>query len=61
MTTDATNSDFAEWLKRNPPPALQDLVQRYGSYRCIPEEAWAQFDLDMADWQARRIRRVKWA
>jgi hypothetical protein len=24
-------------------------------------DAWAQFDLDIADGQARRIRRLKWA
>lgn len=23
--------DFTEWLTRNPQPALQDLVQRYGA------------------------------
>ena len=63
MTTrDATSPDFAEWLIRNPQPALQDLVQSYGGYhRVPPADAWAQFDLDVADWQARRIRRLKWA
>jgi hypothetical protein len=30
-TTDATSPDFAEWLKRNPEPDVQDLVQRYGA------------------------------
>jgi hypothetical protein len=24
--------DFTEWLTRNPQPALQDLVLRYGGY-----------------------------
>jgi hypothetical protein len=37
------------------------LVQRYGGYQRVPADAWAQFDLDIADWQARRIRRLKWA
>jgi len=61
MTTDATSPDFTEWLTRNPQPALRDLVQRYGAYHRVPADAWAQFDLDIADWQARRIRRLKWA
>jgi hypothetical protein len=52
--------DFTEWLTRNPQPALHDLVQRYGGYHRVPADAWAQFDLDIADWQARRIRRLKW-
>jgi hypothetical protein len=52
-TTDAMSPDFTEWLKRNPQPALQDLVQRYGSYHRVPADAWTQFDLDIADWQAR--------
>jgi hypothetical protein len=39
---------------------LQDLVQRYGGYHRVPADARAQFDLDIADWQARRIRRLKW-
>ena len=53
--------DFTEWLTRNPPPALHDLVQCCGGYHRVPADAWAQFDLDIADWQARRIRRLKWA
>jgi hypothetical protein len=60
-TADATSPDFTEWLTRNPQPGQQDLVQRYGGYHRVPADAWAQFDLDIADWQARRIRRLKWA
>jgi hypothetical protein len=60
-TTDATSPDFTVWLTCNPQPALHDLVQRYGGYQRVPADAWAQFDLDIADWQARRIRRLKWA
>ena len=60
-TTDATSPDFTEWLTRNPHPALHDLVQRYGGYHRVPADAWTQFDLDIVDWQARRIRRLKWA
>jgi hypothetical protein len=37
------------------------LLQRYGGYHRVSADAWAQFDLDIADWQARRIRRLKWA
>jgi hypothetical protein len=40
----------------HPQPALHDLVQRYGGYHRVPADAWAQFDQDTADWQARRIR-----
>ena len=62
MTTmDATSADFTEWLIRNPQPALRDLVQRYAAYHRVPADAWAQFDLDIADRQARRISRLKWA
>jgi hypothetical protein len=45
----------------SPLTALHDLVQRYGGYHRVPADAWAQFDQDIADWQARRIRRLKWA
>jgi len=47
----------------HPQPAASPagLVQRYGAYHRVPADAWAQFDLDIADWQARRIRRLKWA
>ena len=61
MASGAAGSDYTEWLKRSPAPDLQDLVQRYGGYHRVPADAWAQFDLDIADWQARRIRRLKWA
>jgi hypothetical protein len=54
-TTDATSPEFTEWLTRNPQPALQDLVQRYSGYHRVPADAWTQFDLDIVDWQARRI------
>jgi hypothetical protein len=61
MTTNVRNFDFTEWLQRNPEPALQVLVQRHGCHHRVPAEAWERFDLDMAEWQARRVRRWKWA
>jgi hypothetical protein len=45
----------------DPQPRLFAWLQRYRGYHRVPADAWAQFDLDIADWQARRIRRLKWA
>jgi len=45
---------FADWLKRNPAPDLQELVQRYGGFSRVPVEAWAQFDRAKQQWEARR-------
>jgi hypothetical protein len=33
-------------------PDLQELVARFGGYDKITPEAWAQFDADMAAYQA---------
>jgi hypothetical protein len=41
--------------------AVIHLVLRYGGYHRVPADVWAQCDLDIADWQARRICRLKWA
>ena len=38
--------------KRNPPD-LQQLVLDHGTYDKITPEAWARFDRDMAEWQAK--------
>jgi len=53
MTTDG----YADWLRANPAPDLQDLVERFGGYSNITAEAWAEYDRAMADWQERRRRR----
>jgi hypothetical protein len=43
---------FAEWVKANPPPDLQDLVRKYGGYHLIPPEAWTQYDQALVNWNA---------
>jgi hypothetical protein len=32
---------FAEWLKQNPEPSLQELAEGYGGYSKVPVEAWS--------------------
>ena len=54
MTTD---DGYADWLRSNPAPDLQELVARHGGYDKIPPEAWAEHDRAMAEWHARwRVR-----
>jgi hypothetical protein len=38
---------------------LQELVKRAGGYQHITAEQWAEFDRQMAGWQARRRARVQ--
>ena len=54
-----TDDGFAAWLRRNPPPDLQVLVERFGGYDKIPSEAWAEFDRAMAAWHERRRTRAE--
>src|SRR5262249_60880807 len=54
MTTDDT---FANWLRANPAPDLQALVERHGGYDKITPEAWAEYDRALAEWQERRRHR----
>jgi hypothetical protein len=35
------DSDYVNWLKHNPAPDLQELVQRYGGYSNITAEVVA--------------------
>jgi hypothetical protein len=51
MTTD---DGYADWLRSNPAPDLQELVARHGGYDRITPEVWAEYDRAMAEWQARR-------
>jgi len=54
------DSSFSEWLRDNPEPNLQELVERYGGYARVPIEAWRRFDADMKRWQeAYRKRHVE--
>jgi hypothetical protein len=48
----ADDDSYAEWIKTDPPPDLQELVQRYGNYSKISR--------DMAAWQGRRRARLIW-
>lgn len=48
--------DFRDWLKDNPSPSLQDLVEKYG-WGAIPPEIWADYDERTKDWNLRRISR----
>jgi hypothetical protein len=51
MTDDES---FAAWLRKNPAPDLQQLVERFGGYDKITAEAWAAYDAAMAEWQLMR-------
>jgi hypothetical protein len=51
MTDDES---FAAWLRKNPAPDLQKLVERFGTYSQITPEAWGEFDRAMEQWQERR-------
>jgi hypothetical protein len=56
MTTD---DGYADWLRSNPAPDLQELVGCHGGDDKITPEAWAEYDRAMADWhERRRTRRV---
>jgi hypothetical protein len=56
MTADPES--FEEFRKRDPPPDLQQLVERYGGYSRVPPEAWAKIDAAMAAWERRRRVRL---
>jgi hypothetical protein len=47
---------FAEWLRRNPEPDLQELVERYGGFSKVPVEAWQEFDRRIFNWKDRYRR-----
>ena len=51
MTAD---DGYANWLRSNPAPHLQELVRKHGGYDKISPEAWAEHDRAMAEWQERR-------
>ena len=52
-----TDDGYADWLRSNPTPDLQELVARHGGYDKISPEAWAEHDRAMAEWQERRRAR----
>lgn len=55
----ASTPDFRDWLKDNPSPSLQDLVEKYG-WGAIPPEVWDDYDARCKDWNRRRIDRDMW-
>jgi hypothetical protein len=61
MTTPAATAiaDFALWIQRHPPPSLQELATKYGSYFNLPETAWRDYDAAMERWQQLRLLRLK--
>ena len=48
------SDSFAAWLRANPAPDLQELFRQHGGYAKIPVEAWAEYDLALAEWEERR-------
>ena len=46
-------SSFEEWLHRNPPPTLADLLVTYGQYSAIPASAWREHEQALEHWRAR--------
>ena len=48
-------SSYVEWLAKNPMPELDELrLAAGGYYSAITREQWIEYDLAMADWEARR-------
>jgi len=52
--------NFVDWVKDNPLPDLQELVQRYGGFSKVPVDAWNEFDQQKAGWEACRRWRLGW-
>ena len=44
---------FEEWLRRNPPPTLADLLVAYGHYNAIPASAWREHEQALEHWRVR--------
>lgn len=53
MSEPKPSTDYADWLRQNPAPDLQELVRQFGSYTQIPDTAWKKYDSDMANWKRR--------
>ena len=51
--------EFGEWIKKYPPPDLQQLAERYGGLSRVPVEAWKEFDAAKAEWELRRRKRFE--
>lgn len=58
MKQETQLTDFHDWIKDHPPPNLQELVARFGTYSAITPDAWAEFDAAREDWEYRRKNRL---
>lgn len=56
--SDGHPNNYPNWIRTNPPPDLQALVERYGGYWDIPQSVWDRFQEEMRAWQQRR--RDRW-
>ena len=59
MRSELAAMTFEQWVEKNPPPDLHELVRKYGEYGAVLGEAWAAYDKAYADWQA-RYRSREW-
>lgn len=46
------------WVRTHPPPVLEHLLDRYGSWSRIPEHAWEEWDAACQAWEASRRDRL---
>ena len=56
--TEHPDADFKQWILRNPPPSLQELVRQHGDYSKITPEAWAEYDVRVIEWEFKRANRL---
>jgi hypothetical protein len=49
-----TTLPYAEWVKLNPPPDLQELIRTHGGYWAIPDDAWIAYIKAMHSWNLHR-------
>lgn len=48
---------YEEWIKHDPPPEIEDLIKRFGSYGHVPNSSWIAHDEQFRRWNNRRITR----
>lgn len=48
---------FTEWLLKNPPPSLNELIEKHGTMDAIPHAVWDQWDKDCEAWRDKLRRR----
>ena len=52
------NVDYETWLKANPYPSLQELLDKYGSHDRVPAAEWTRYDRARAEWETNRRDRL---